>query len=425
MTMDNRNDQRFSLLSVLVTAGFTAHLAAQAPAPGNIRPTSLQRPADLRLPDFPDQTTPLPGTPRLLPDAMLLNPAGSKIPQDIIEDTKLSKYDLRYISTKFAKSEFGVYCKDQLIQNCGINSHVAEQLATLLREMQLSHHGEVAGATPKFDYWLKEIKGPDLRPKLVATEPQTKEGLGLVKLDTSSLSAVEITKVWVVRDNNRVLYNFGRDKAAALEALEIIKKYGFDAICPVGQPKPVMMLLVKTPEALKSNKNPQEKTAGAESVLRFIGDGFHLPGHGYVAKLEPLARTREVVRGQQWQIEAAGDAFMKFGNDEAKARQTHQAFKDWGITSSITIGQTGLKILLVNNRAPRGTPFTMQSQTFRMEELSMVSDNGIWEIRVGKTRLAAAGPNQKDAELLVEALKHLKVDAVVACGAYPIFIQVR
>src|SRR5262249_42311023 len=66
-----------------------------------------------------------------------------------------------------------------------------------------------------------------------------------VALDPARLKVEQVQGQWVVRDPQRVLFNFGDRPDEARQALEVVRRHGFRQVGVVGQAAPLVVFLAQ------------------------------------------------------------------------------------------------------------------------------------------------------------------------------------
>ena len=105
----------------------------------------------------------------------------------------------------------------------------------LIRELRLNQHGIIGSPTPSLEYWLSD--------GLAAARPGRPD-YTLLPIDSPSLRVEQTESQWVLRDQHRVLFNFGGDEGGARQALAVIHKYGFTEVGVVNPAAPSMVVFL-------------------------------------------------------------------------------------------------------------------------------------------------------------------------------------
>src|SRR5262249_47073456 len=100
----------------------------------------------------------------------------------------------------------------------------AREALAIIRALKLNLHGTI-GTPPVMEYWLADGHAP-----FVAETNHLK----LAPLDLNTLRVEEVGGQWQLRDAHRQLFAFGRNRADAFLALDLIRHYGFTQIGRVG-----------------------------------------------------------------------------------------------------------------------------------------------------------------------------------------------
>jgi hypothetical protein len=326
---------------------------------------------------------------------------------------KLIQFDPNLVSIRRVGDSFQLWAERQLLKDFGPLGKEAEEAVRIIRELGVSRYGFIPGSRPQFEYWLAEgaNSNPDLQGPQV--RGMTRQ---IIPFDPRSLRVDQVVGVWCLRDNDKVLYNFGREADAARAALAVCKKYGFNELGVIGAPNPVMTYLVVDPyQGVQSKQTATNPLQLADSVARL---GLILPQIGYVGTRTKIElRKLEIVKERSnWLLFHGGEVLGNFGMDESSARAALRALQDYKVTEYSRLGTSGLPLFLVHGQPPRGVPLGLTPRGFQPQLLKAQQLNGTWWVCEGNSPLLDCGANQEEAQLLIQVLKHYGLDQLVHIG---------
>src|SRR5262249_22155645 len=160
---------------------------------------------------------------------------------------------------------YQIWAGTQLLKDFGPLEREASEALRLIRNLNFSQYGTIAGATPPFEFWLSDGEG-------------AKGGLvvkNVIPFNNRTLRIEQIVGAWMIRDDRQFLYNFGNAEDAARQALAIMQKYGFNQLGIVGVPKPAMTYL--TIDSNARGQQPPAQPSVKEVIGTIASQGLLLP----------------------------------------------------------------------------------------------------------------------------------------------------
>jgi hypothetical protein len=345
-----------------------------------------------------------------------------------------------------------------VLKDFGRRDAEARQALRLIQELGLTQRGTVGRPAPVMEYWLAGGRGPQ----------GLTTGLRRLPLDIKSLRVEQVQAQWCLRDDQRVLFNFGLYPAEARRALAIIRKYQFTQVGLIGQAVPSMLLFLSEPDdgaggmALTpshTHKDSSNATAGktartpdgmfgatvtaavpplreGDSLLRRAhpivfkgqqdrsarnaGRNPGLPGWDEQGEWVPLDWRQVQLRQEEgvWNLAAGSYVLASFGVDEQAARQALAAVRHYHFTEHCRVGQPVpvFSYFLVNGQAPRGLVFGLSSQAFQPDKLSVQPLGRQWAICSGDLVLLLLGEDADEANRLLEAIRRNQFDRLCRIG---------
>jgi hypothetical protein len=335
------------------------------------------------------------------------------------------------------------------LKDFGRRESDARQALRLIRELRLNQHGTIGGPTPSLEYWLSD----GLPPRGPATELHT------LPIDGASLHVEQLQTQWVLRDNKRVLFNFGAEEDDAREALAVLRKYGFTEVGAVNPAAPSMVVFFARQDAFPTaDYTPARRTRPAETPPNQAPDKlspvggpptqhpaaavnapvapvapavpplrqFGLSGNGLSAASQTPDRTpfdwRQVQlrnEGGGWKLAAGSCVLADFGTDEHAARQGLSAMQYYHFTERRQVGARSARFtyFLVGGQPPHGTMFGVNAQLFQVNRLQVRQMEGRWTVCDGDQPLVEMGDKAEDANKVLELIRSLQVDRLCRLGA--------
>lgn len=136
-----------------------------------------------------------------------------------------------------------------------------------------------------------------------------------VGFNPASTTLKNIDGRWTIVDGGHLMFNFGSNKAEALQALKIIKYYRMNRSCFVGRPDPSFQYLLVDGNAPQGN----------------------MPGEDCVAFNPNTIEVKNI--GGSWKIVDGSHWVFDFGGKEAEARAAFAIIKKYGFTRSCYVGR--------------------------------------------------------------------------------------
>jgi hypothetical protein len=157
---------------------------------------------------------------------------------------------------------------------------------------------------------------PGLPTKQPTEEPAEKPlEEDCVSFNPRTVNVLLIKGSWKILDGSHSLFDFGKNKAEAEQALRIIKHYGMNQSCFVGRPQPSFQYL------LVSGKPPKGSMSGEDCV-----------------SFNPQ-RSRVVQINGTWKIVDGRHSLFDFGDNKSEAMTALEIIKRHGFTYSCFVGR--------------------------------------------------------------------------------------
>ncbi len=429
---------RYIMRSFSVLLGI---LLGTAPAVGqlvpreNLKPNSLS-PQRLTPPSFSE-----PGT---LSQGFRLSSPKSLVPLSLPRSSppmnpRVKKFDYHSVQMRRNKNHWELIAGNQVLKDFGESEKDAREAVRLIHSLRLTEHGTVGHLRPIMEYWLSKGQAPFAFSTL---------GLRTLPIDSQSLRTENVFGQWVVRDDQRVFFNFGIRQQEAQQAVQVIRQHEFARIGFVGHPKPSLIYFlgddqlpihktgfpkppqVNQPKAPKSflpfspgQKNPNTPTPVQKSLAVYYA--VQQLGRGYRQLAPAVTEDASRIRfdpGQvklsldklSWKLTCKDKVLVDFGSDYYQGQQVLKWIQLYGCNEQRVIGQpdSTFSYFLVNGAAPRGIKFSMQGQPLRADQATIKRVKQTWYLHNNGQPLFPIGEQKQDAEEVLQALERFQFDFV-------------
>jgi hypothetical protein len=375
-----------------------------------------------------------------LPTASLAAPAAS--PEATPEH--VTTFDNTLARVDWSPEGWRVVAGGVTLKEFGRRESDARLALRLIRELRLNQHGIIGAPAPLLEYWLSD----GMPPRGPAN------GFHALPIDSLSLRVEQTETQWVLRDHQRVLFNFGGDEGGARLALAVIHKYGFTEVGAVNPAAPSMVVFFARPDALATtDPTPVRQNRPAEAADKPAIDplspaGRLLAQHPGVAANAPVAPAVPLLRqvglsgngsfaasttdrlafdwrqvqlrkeGGDWKLAAGSRVLADFGADEHAARLGLYAMQYYRLTERRQIGgpSASFTYFLTGGQPPRGMMFGMDGQPFQWNRLQTRQIKGHWTICDGEQPLVEMGDKAEDANRVLEIIRNQQVDHLCRLG---------
>lgn len=400
--------------------------AAQFPPPGGRDPGMLppgvisQKP--LETPKQPQEATPSvgrDGLPVTRPDVALRRQENIK---------PLGKIDVKYMNNNWQ-----VWAGPNVFKNFGNDWKSAEKTAGTLQAMQTGqpteepNKGKATISEMQLTGWATLGETRPVIGYMMARGEAVRSFVGgsntAIALDLSSVHAEEVRGVWVVRDSQNILLNFGEERKEAEQAAAVAVRYGFNRIGYIGSTDSPSLRYFFSAADSNIARNPSMKptaTAIATALQEAALDrtGVEIPGFGVVGQKVNIDMRKMEIRkeGTDYILVSSGETFAKFGRDEWTARDALRILRDMKPTAIVRIGSPGITFFLNGNEVPNRLPFGMMGVPFEGEKMTIRQTlDGVFHIYEVNREIATV-KSQKEAEAIKAAIKHFQLNRQCQIG---------
>jgi hypothetical protein len=331
----------------------------------------------------------------------------------------LTALDPDQAELRWVNGRWQLFTDGALLKDFGLRRAEAWEALGLIRSLHLTEHGTVGSPETIIEYWLTGGKAPQA-PGI---------GLRLFPIDLASLSIQNIQGQFCLRDAQRILFSFGRQHAAAQQALAILRNYGFTQVGYVGWPTPVMMYFVGDDGGRVVPASAQ--AAPAAAAAHAAGNSGQLgkaPLLGVRQLAQPLPDSLgdhfrfdpsrvELKQDRTWKLIYGQRTLAEFGSCW-EARQALSLIQSYRFTEQCWIGgvQPSFSYFLVHGQGPQGLRFGVPSQAFTPQALVVTQAGADWMVSNGQQPLMSFGDRRDDAQQFVEVVQHYHFDRLCRIG---------
>jgi hypothetical protein len=373
-----------------------------------------------QLPGGPVIAGPPPVPP--ITQAPFVPPAPAQPRSNVPATPSLRTFDCLTTEIKYADNRWVLFADGAVLKEFGPREADARAALAIIRTLKLNQHGTI-GTPPVMEYWLTDGHAPFT----AETNP-----LKLALLDLNTLRVEEFDGQWQLRDARRQLFAFGRNRADAFLALDLIRHYGFTQIGHVGQFIPSMVyFLGSASDQGRAPSMPPPRPNGSEPGQRAYAKAG--PGN-LAASLSPPEkansltehyrfdyRQAEVRRDKnEWQLVCGNHVLANFGTNQMDARLAWNTLQYYRFSEQCLIGRPSpsFSYFLVGGQPPRGLKFGIPVQPFQPETVLVRALGQAWAVSAGEQPLVVFERLQ-DARELAEAIQRLHFDHLCRIGNTP------
>ena len=394
------------------TTGSAPSAATTQPREPNILALKSYAPQPLMAPSHQKYASPqVQATPTqnsLTPQATLADP-NFKLPMP----ENLAKWDVYALRTQKTIDRWEITNGKTVVRDFGKDQTSAEEYVKAMRDMRPTMWGRLGSDRVVVEYGLfnEEAQKPGFSPKVS------------VEIDAAALRVESVRGVWVLRDDQNILLNFGGSRDDAEMAYAVIRKYGFNRLGQVGTASNGMTYLfaqdagskAAKPSAMQSQVSALQAAYQEEALKRTgIDSGRNLTvGERIVFDSKSLEIRRE--KGD-YVLAAGTDVLANFGGSEWSARDGLKLVQEQRFTEYCRFNKD-VSFFLCNGNAPARVPFSVQSTRFDVGLLKVRKGMGDkFAVYEGAGRQLFACDTEKEAEQLVQVLQHYGFDQKCQLG---------
>jgi hypothetical protein len=359
----------------------------------------------------------------------------------------LTTFQPLQVQVRWVNGNWEIKSGNVCLKDFGKKEHEAREAMNIIRRLNLTQRGTIGTPMPIMEYWLADGKAPRAFGS----------GLRLTPIDRSSVRVEAIQNHWCVRDNQRLLFNFGSQEQDARQALDVIQKYGFNQIGYVGSPTPSMIYFVTshsgigTGSSLQSLHASKFGTTKEEKVVvpaagtvvpenepkkgpaaemnplllqqaQLLAKGMQQlapPPIGGVTRLRFEGRQMQVKRDKnEWKIFAGQHVLANFGTNAAQARDALSLLQHYHCNEQCLIGLPvpTFSYFLASGRAPIGLHHDLKGRSFQPDMVAVRQHQNSWYVCEDTKPLLFFGDRKQDAQELVEAIQRHHFDYISQFG---------
>lgn len=299
----------------------------------------------------------------------------------------------------------------QVVREFASGQADAEEFVRLLRDLRPTAWAAVGTGRTVVEYGLRDDQAvvPAFSPKTAVT------------IDPGSVRAELVRGVWVIRDDDNILLNFGTSRDDADQAMAVIRKYGFNRLAQVGPAAGGATVLFAQPQAPRrpAAAGPYSELARQYQESQLTRTGLDVPaGGGAVGEritIDPKACDVRREKGH-WVLAHGAEVLADFGASEWSARDALKLVQEQRFTEFCRFN-ADVTFFLVNGQPPTRVPFAVQAVRFDKEAVAVKgATNGKFGVYEGMGRQLFVCDTEKEAKQLVTVLKHYGFDTSCQMG---------
>lgn len=314
------------------------------------------------------------------------------------------------LSLKRLAGSWQLWADRVFLRDFGNSEMEARDALRVIRELRVNEWVAIGGPRPVVEYGLRNGRAT------VAA--------GIAKfalpIDLASARAEYVKGVWVLRDEENLLFNFGTNRADAEQAVAVVRKYGFDRVGFVGQPAPAMAYFFAAPPGEQPPKIGLGALGRQMQVDSLLRTGIPVPGLGFVGEMIKIDYRKVEARrdGHEWVLAHGSDVIAKFGAGEWQARDALKVVQDGRFTEWCRFGSPGVSFFLAGGKAPTRVPFATQGRPFSLTDLHVRQFNDKWFVTEGGRPLYEVS-TFAEGDDLIRILRAYGFDRVCHSGNSP------
>ncbi len=322
---------------------------------------------------------------------------------------KKAKLDRASLTVRKVPSGWQVWGGNVLVKNFGEDRLAAEDAAKAIRDLGPTEWATLGTSRPVVGYAITDEQ------TRLSTQPKQSATVDLLSVRAESLRGV-----WVVRDANSILLNFGLDKQDAEQAAAVARKYGFNRVGFVGTigAEPTFSFFYATPEVPgkihAANGAGQLVLAHQEQTLHRTG--VPIPGSGFLGERVVVDAKKVDVRreGSEFVLVHGSDVIAKFGSNEWSARDAMRIVQEMKVTEFCQV--SGQTFFLVNGKAPVRVPFSAQGWPFDPTALVVRPSDGHFGVFEKNGRQVFPAATKADGDALIRTVQAFGFDQTCQIG---------
>ena len=357
----------------------------------------------------------------------------SPIP-DLPRPEELQSFDTSSVRLDWRNQRWLVTYSGGVLKDFGPSERAARQAVQVIHELTLNQRGTIGAGS--LEYWLSNGQPPRRTP----------QGLATVSLEPASLRVAGLQGRWYLRNQSRLLVDFGGSEADARQALAIMQKYRFDRVGIIGSGEGAMaVFLAPLSENLRAghHSNPTAHPAGNRLVPPQVAKPTSWPGqqpssnpaaqlqgldqlpHRLIGGSPNTAVTRVPFDWRQvalvqvngdWQLRAGMRTLVNFGPHSTEAQQGLQALRYYRFTELHQLASTGASYFTAPKAAPHALPAGLHGEDFRPEQLEIKQTGGVYSLCQKDRVILQLGSQESEARQVLDSIKRDRFDRVCRIG---------
>ena len=366
----------------------------------------------------PTQTYPAPAAPPVADPPPAEPGALPPLKPEVVlpQKEKLTRIDGNALTARRQGEKWVVAQGFSTYREFGTDEKGAEEFVRAVRAIRPTEWGTVGGGRGVVEYGLSDGKANPTAfgPKLAAG------------IDAATLRVEQVRGVWVLRDDDAILLNFGAAKEDAEQAAAVVRKYGFNRIGQAGAVGSGCAFLFAVEEDRAKDKGKERAKAGkfgelarAHQEEQLTRTGIELPKGGSAGgeKFAIDPKAVELKRDKfDWKLVCNGEELANFGASEWSGRDALKLVQELRFTECCRFN-ADVTFFLVNGQAPTKVPFAARATRFDREALAVKpASDGRYGIYEGGYRQLWVCDTEKEAGRLLKVVQQYGFDTSCQVG---------
>jgi len=329
----------------------------------------------------------------------------------LAQPERIAKIDSGAIGLRRSADRWEVLSDRTVLRDFGTDEAAATEFAKVLRDLRPTQWGSIGTGRTIVEYALvKDHSTSPERAAKPAFSPKT-----FVAIDPATVRVESLRGVWVLRDDANILLNFGKASEDAEQALNVIKKYGFNRLGQIGPVSGGVTYFFAQDAAPSRTQQAPSSLAALQAQYQeqqLTRTGIEMPGKVTVGERIPLdPKTLEVRREKSdWILAQGTEILCNFGSSEWSAKDALKLVQQQRFSEFCRFNKD-VTFFLVQGAAPTKVPFSVQSSRFDNAALKVRRTTGEkYAIYEGVVRQLFVCDTEKEALQLLEVLQHYGFD---------------
>lgn len=275
----------------------------------------------------------------------------------------------------------------------GLRKNEAVKALKIIQHYRLNSQCFVGRPNPSMSYWLVNGTAPS----------GSLPGEDCLSFNPDNIQVSYVGGAYKIVDGNHWLLDFQQNKAEAVEAYDIIKKYDFSEICYVGRPQASMTYFKAAPVG---RRRLMVNPAIIKNVRELAKPVQGLSGEDCIS--HNVDNLQVVNIGGSYRIVDGDHSLLDFGNRLGEAKRALDIIKSYRLDSHCFVGRPNppFEYWLASGAAPSGDIGGEDCISFNPNTIEVKYLAGRWKIVDGNVWLFDFDQNQGQALRALQIIRH-------------------